>query len=147
MIVRLGVALKLIEAAPILNDHRQAEGVAEAAKIGIGIKLLEHRPHGAEHRTPGYDLRGVVDANADQKHDEVAVDFRRHALRNDGSGHRSLLSLTNRQYDCSCDAMTVGAVHSLVTLACRIAVRPPRTSLRQRSIAAGTCAGSVTFSP
>ena len=34
-----------------------------------------------------------------------------------------------------------------VTRTCRIAARPPRTSLTQRSSAAGTSSGSLTFSP
>ena len=39
------------------------------------------------------------------------------------------------------------ATYSFVTRACRIAARPPRTSLTQRASAAGTSSGLTTFSP
>src|SRR5262249_19309282 len=54
MIARFGIAFEIIEAAPILHDHRPAERVAQAAETWIGIKLLEHRPHGTEHWPPGW---------------------------------------------------------------------------------------------
>src|SRR5215510_3834435 len=135
VIARLGVALKVIETAPILHGDRPAERVTEAAKVRIGIKLLQHRSHCAERRPPGSDLPGLVDAHPDQEHDKVAVDLRAHSLRNDGSGH-GVLPLS-----------AVREAHNRVTQACRIALRPPRTSLRQRSTSAVTSAGSLTFSP
>src|SRR5262245_35513708 len=65
VIARFGVALEVIEAAPILHDDGPAERVAQAAETWIGIKLLEHRPHGAEHRPPRLYLPELVDAHPD----------------------------------------------------------------------------------
>ncbi len=83
------IGFQLLEGSPVLDDDPEAHDVAEEARFGGSLKLLQHSGHRPKHWQPLMQLPWLVDTHSDEEHDKISVHFCGHALGYDG-GHSPL---------------------------------------------------------
>src|SRR5881296_1414258 len=76
----------MCETSPVLRHHWRDSSIdlrAEKSTLGLSSQLSQHAWHGERHRHPLVELPESVDPHANEKHNKLAVEPRRHALLDD----------------------------------------------------------------
>jgi hypothetical protein len=76
----------MLERAPVLHDRREADLVGEQPLLRMRDEVVEHLLHPsapAEIAERRHQAQLAIRTCADQEHDEVAVDLRRHTPASD----------------------------------------------------------------